>query len=132
MAGVDWLIREDIADPARIGITGTSYGGYMTLYALGRHPDRFAAGVSNVGVVSWKTLFDTTRGDLREYLIRELGDATNDPELYLDRSPLTHAKNIRAALLVLQGRKEQRDQRSAHRQVRRTLQAGKTTRRTQY
>ena len=44
MAGIDWLARESIADPARIGITGGSYGGYMTLYALARHPDRFVAG----------------------------------------------------------------------------------------
>jgi dipeptidyl aminopeptidase/acylaminoacyl peptidase len=108
MAGIDWLEKERIADPKRIGITGGSYGGYMTLYALARHPDRFAAGVSIVGVVSWKTLFDTTRGDLREYLIRELGDATKDPQLYRDRSPITHAKNIRAALLVLQGANDPR------------------------
>jgi dipeptidyl aminopeptidase/acylaminoacyl peptidase len=108
MAGVDWLVAEGIADPKRIGITGGSYGGYMTLYALARHPDRFAAGVSIVGIVSWKTLFDTTRGDLREYLIRELGDATKDPQLYIDRSPITHAKNIRAALLILQGANDPR------------------------
>jgi dipeptidyl aminopeptidase/acylaminoacyl peptidase len=108
IAGVEWLAKEAIADPTRIGITGGSYGGYMTLFALAKHPDRFAAGVSNVGVVSWKTLFDTTRGDLREYLVRELGDATKDPQLYVDRSPITHAKNIRAALLVLQGANDPR------------------------
>jgi dipeptidyl aminopeptidase/acylaminoacyl peptidase len=108
MAGIDWLVKERIADPKRIGITGGSYGGYMTLYALARHPDRFAAGVSSVGVVSWKTLFDTTRGDLREYLTRELGDPTKDPQFLIDRSPITHAKNIRAALLVLQGANDPR------------------------
>ena len=108
MAGVDWLAKERIADPAHTGITGGSYGGYMTLYALGRYPDRFAAGVSIVGVVSWKTLFDTTRGDLREYLSRELGDASKDPGLYAERSPITFAKNIRAALLVLQGANDPR------------------------
>jgi len=108
MAGVDWLAKERIADPAHVGIAGGSYGGYMTLYALGRHPTRFAAGVSTVGVVSWKTLFDTTRGDLREYLIRELGDASKDPQLYAERSPITYAKNIRAALLVLQGANDPR------------------------
>ena len=108
MAGVDWLAKERIADPAHVGITGGSYGGYMTLYALGRYPTRFAAGVSSVGVVSWKTLFDTTRGDLREYLMRELGDATKEPALYAERSPITYAKNIRAALLVLQGANDPR------------------------
>ena len=123
MAGLEWLVAERIADPARIGITGTSYGGYMTLYALGRHPDRFAAGVSNVGVVSWKSLFDTTRGDLREYLIRELGDPATDPQLYVERSPITYAKNIRAALLVLQGANDPRVPRSEALQVVEALKA---------
>ena len=108
MGGLDWLDREGIADPARIGVTGGSYGGYMTLYALAKHPDRFAAGVSIVGVVSWKTLFDTTRGDLREYLIRELGDAATEPARYADRSPITHVDKIRAPLLVLQGANDPR------------------------
>ena len=123
LAGVDWLVKERIADPKRIGITGGSYGGYMTLYALARHPDRFAAGVSVVGVVSWKTLFETTRGDLREYLIRELGDATKDPQLYSDRSPITHAKNIRAALLVLQGANDPRVPKSEALQIVEALKA---------
>lgn len=123
MAGVDWLATEGIADPKRIGITGGSYGGYMTLYALARHPDRFAAGVSSVGVVSWKTLFDTTRPDLREYLIRELGDATKDPQLYLDRSPITHAQHIRAALLVLQGANDPRVPKSEALQIVEALKA---------
>jgi len=108
VAGADWLVRERIADAARIGIMGGSYGGYMTLYAMGKHPDRFAAGVSIVGVVSWKTLFETTRGDLREYFIREFGDPAKDPSLYADRSAITHAKNIRSALLVLQGANDPR------------------------
>jgi dipeptidyl aminopeptidase/acylaminoacyl peptidase len=123
VAGIDWLAAEGIADPKRIGITGGSYGGYMTLYALARHPGRFAAGVSIVGVVSWKTLFDTTRGDLREYLIRELGDATKDPQLYVERSPITHAKQIRAALLVLQGANDPRVPKSEALQIVEALKA---------
>ena len=123
MAGVDWLVEQGIADPKRIGITGGSYGGFMTLYALARHPDRFAAGVSSVGVVSWKSLFDTTRGDLREYLVRELGDAAKDPQLYLDRSPITHAKNIRAALLILQGANDPRVPKSEALQIVEALKA---------
>jgi dipeptidyl aminopeptidase/acylaminoacyl peptidase len=79
--------------------------------------------VSSVGVVSWKTLFDTTRGDLREYLIRELGDATKDPQLYLDRSPITHAKKIRAALLVLQGANDPRVPKSEALQILEALKA---------
>ena len=108
VSGADWLAAEGIADAKRVGITGGSYGGYLTLLALAKHPDRFIAGVSNVGVVSWSTLVETTRDDLRQYLIRELGDPVTDAALYRDRSPITHASGIRAALLVLQGANDPR------------------------
>ena len=106
--GVDWLAKQRIADPKRVGIYGGSYGGYMTLMSLAMYPDRFAAGVSVVGVVSWKTMYDTTRGDLREYLVRELGDPKRDAERYRDRSPLTHIAKIEAPLMILQGENDPR------------------------
>ena len=106
--GVDWLAKEGIADAKRIGVYGGSYGGFMTLMVLTQAPDKFAAGVSVVGVVSWKTLYDTTRGDLKDYLERELGDPAKVPDLYRDRSPLTHVSKIKAALLVLQGANDPR------------------------
>ena len=85
--------------------------------SLALRPDRFAAGVSVVGVVSWKTMFETTRGDLREYLLRELGDPTKDAERYRDRSPITHAAKIRAPLLILQGANDPRVPRAEAEQV---------------
>ena len=110
--GVEWLGKEGIADPKRIGAYGGSYGGFMTLMVLSQAPDIWAAGVSIVGVVSWKTLYETTRGDLKDYLERELGDPAKVPDLYRDRSPLTHASKIRAPLLVLQGANDPRVPRS--------------------
>jgi dipeptidyl aminopeptidase/acylaminoacyl peptidase len=106
--GVEWLGKQRIADPKRVGIYGGSYGGYMTLMALSTRPDVFAAGVSVVGVVSWKTMYDTTRGDLREMLVREFGDPKNDAERYRDRSPLTHVSKIEAPLMILQGENDPR------------------------
>ncbi|HET8568415.1 MAG TPA: S9 family peptidase [Candidatus Limnocylindria bacterium] len=108
VAGVDWLEREGVAPKGKVGAYGGSYGGFMTLYALAKAPDRFAAGVSVVGVVSWRTLHETTRGDLRLMLERELGDPKKDPELYRDRSPLTHVRSIKAPLLILQGANDPR------------------------
>jgi dipeptidyl aminopeptidase/acylaminoacyl peptidase len=122
--GAAWLGDEKLADPARIGVYGASYGGYLTLMSLALRPDRFAAGVSVVGVVSWKTMAETTRGDLREYLLRELGDPAKDADLYRDRSPLTHASKIRAPLLVLQGENDPRVPRSEAEQVVKALRDG--------
>ena len=115
--GAAWLGDQKLADPARIGAYGGSYGGYLTLMSLALRPDRFAAGVSVVGVVSWKTMAETTRGDLRDYLIREFGDPAKDAELYRERSPLTHASKIRAPLLILQGENDPRVPRSEAEQV---------------
>lgn len=106
--GAQWLASEGIADPKRIGAYGGSYGGFMTLMVLTQAPEVWAAGVSVVGVVSWKTLYDTTRGDLKDYLERELGDPAKVPDLYRDRSPLTHVSKIKAPLLVLQGANDPR------------------------
>ncbi|MGH2450350.1 MAG: prolyl oligopeptidase family serine peptidase [Candidatus Limnocylindria bacterium] len=106
--GAEWLAGEGIADGRRLGIYGGSYGGYMTLMCLAMAPGRWAAGVSLVGVVSLRTLFDSTRGDLREYLLRELGDPAEEAAFYRDRSPLTHAARIAAPLLVLQGQNDPR------------------------
>src|SRR5436309_2645142 len=106
--GLDWLAKQRIADTKRVGIYGGSYGGYMTLMALAKYPDRFAAGVSVVGRVSWKPMYDHTPGELRDYLVREFGDPTKNAERYRDRSPLTHVSKIEAPLLVLQGENDPR------------------------
>ncbi len=106
--GLDWLAKQRIADPKRVGVYGGSYGGYMTLMSLAMYPDRWAAGVSVVGVVSWKTMHETTRGDLRAMLVREFGDPKVDAERYRDRSPLTHISKIEAPLMILQGENDPR------------------------
>ena len=125
--GVEWLVKEGIADRRRIGAYGGSYGGFMTLMVLAQAPDLWAAGVSIVGVVSWKTLYDTTRGDLRDYLERELGDPAKAADLYRDRSPLTHVAKIKAPLLLLQGANDPRVPRSEADQMIDALRKGNKT-----
>ena len=127
VAGVRWLGREGIADPKRVGAYGGSYGGFMTMYALAREPGVWAAGVSNVGVVSWKTLHETTRGDLKAMLERELGDPATKAELYRDRSPLTHARSITAPLLILQGANDPRVPQNEAEQLVALLREGRAT-----
>ena len=125
--GVEWLGDAKVADPARVGAYGASYGGYLTLMSLALRPDSFAAGVSVVGVVSWKTMYETTRGDLRDYFVRELGDPVEDAELYRERSPLTHASKIRAPLLILQGANDPRVPQSEAEQIVKALRDSRKT-----
>jgi len=103
VAGAAWLGSTGIADPAHLGIHGASYGGYLTLLALGRHPGLFAAGASAAGIVSLETLYATTRGDAREYLDREIGPLAGNEARYRAASPITYAAQITAPLLVLHG-----------------------------
>ena len=123
--GAAWLGDQKLADPARVGAYGSSYGGYLTLMALALHPDRFAAGVSVVGVVSWTTMATTTRGDVRDLMFRELGDPQKDAELYRERSPLTHVSKIRSPLLVLQGENDPQVPRAEAEQLVAALRQGR-------
>ncbi len=110
VAGARYLSEQSLADPDHIGLIGASYGGYMTLMALSKEPDVWAAGASIVGIANLTTLWNTTRpGDLRSYLEQQLGGPPEEnPALYEDRSPINFASQIRVPLLILQGRSDSR------------------------
>jgi dipeptidyl aminopeptidase/acylaminoacyl peptidase len=87
----------------KIGITGGSYGGYMTLMAVGRTPDVWAAGVEMYGIIDWMSMLDHEDAMLREYEKSLLGDPIKDRATYDAASPITYLHNAKAPLLVLQG-----------------------------
>jgi dipeptidyl aminopeptidase/acylaminoacyl peptidase len=90
-------------DPKRIGITGGSYGGFMTLMAIGRTPQVWAAGVELFGIINWMTMLEHEDPQLQQYEKSLLGDPVKDRSVYLAASPLTYIHDARAPLLVLQG-----------------------------
>src|SRR5438094_2348691 len=91
------------ADPKKIGITGGSYGGYMTLMAVGKTPDVWAAGVEEYGIIDWLTMLQHEDPRLQEYEKSLLGDPVKDRSIYEKASPVTFIKDCRVPLLVLQG-----------------------------
>jgi dipeptidyl aminopeptidase/acylaminoacyl peptidase len=98
-------------DPARIGILGGSYGGYMVLAALAFRPGEFAVGVDLFGVANWVRTLESIPPyweSFREALFSELGDPETDSERLGRISPLFHAANIRTPLIVLQGTNDPR------------------------
>lgn len=103
IAGVHFLIDTGYVDEKRTGMTGGSYGGFMTLMALGKTPGLWAAGVSEYGIIDWQAIW--LHADLpdRQYLESFLGDPMKDREAYIASSPLTYMNNVTAPLLVLQG-----------------------------
>ncbi len=96
VAGVKYLKSLGYVDPARIGITGGSYGGYMTLEALFNAPDVFKMGVSDAPVTDWK-LYDTI------YTERYMGRPQDNADGYKDSSPVNQAANIKGKLMLVHG-----------------------------
>jgi dipeptidyl aminopeptidase/acylaminoacyl peptidase len=90
-------------NPKKIGITGGSYGGFMTLMAIGRSPDVWAAGVELYGIINWMTMLQHEDAMLQEYEKSLLGDPVKDRANYDAASPITYIHQVKAPLLVLQG-----------------------------
>jgi dipeptidyl-peptidase-4 len=92
--GVRRLVSMGIVDPARIGVYGWSYGGYMTLFALLREPDLFRAGVAGAPVTDWRN-YDSI------YTERYMGLPSENADAYRRSSPVNHAANLKAKLLLI-------------------------------
>ena len=96
LAGVRHLKSLSFVDPARIGIWGWSYGGYMTLYALTNAPDVWKCGIAGAPVTHWK-FYDST------YTERYMRTPAENPAGYEASAPLSKAKNLKARLLLIHG-----------------------------
>ena len=111
VAAKQMLINTGYVDPAKVGIIGGSYGGYMVLAALAFRPDTFAVGVDLFGVANWIRTLESIPPyweSFKQALYVEMGDPTKDRE-YLDRiSPLFHPEGIKKPLMVLQGANDPR------------------------
>ncbi|MCX7987476.1 MAG: S9 family peptidase, partial [Bacteroidales bacterium] len=109
--GVNWLIKQGIADPKRIAIYGGSYGGYAVLAGLCFTPDLYCCGIDYVGVSNIFTLLQTIPPYWRpvlEMMYEKIGHPEKDKELLREISPVFHADKIKAPLLIAQGANDPR------------------------
>ncbi|MFZ1518404.1 MAG: S9 family peptidase [Ignavibacteriaceae bacterium] len=109
--GVKWLIEEGIADPKRVGIYGGSYGGYATLAGLTFSPDLYACGVDYVGVsnlFTFQASIPPYWEPFKEMIYEMVGHPQKDSLLLRDASPVFHVDNIKAPLLIAQGKNDPR------------------------
>jgi dipeptidyl aminopeptidase/acylaminoacyl peptidase len=104
-AGIEALIAAGIAAPGRIGVTGTSYGGYSSWCAITRWPAELVAAAAPIcGMTDLVIDYETTRPDLRAYSAEMLGGRPDQvPERYRERSPIHFMGNIRGQVLIVQG-----------------------------
>lgn len=109
--GVQWLIKQGIADPKRVGIYGGSYGGYATLAGLTFTPELYACGVDYVGVANLFTFMKSIPPYWKpflEMLYEMVGNPEKDEALLRAASPVFHVDKIKAPLLVAQGANDPR------------------------
>lgn len=102
-ACVDYLVNNHLADPKRIGITGGSYGGYMTMAGLTEFPDLFAAGVDLFGIVNFITFFQHTQPWMAAISKVEYGDPDTQKAMLDKLSPIYKLDRIKAATMVQHG-----------------------------
>ncbi|HVF13337.1 MAG TPA: prolyl oligopeptidase family serine peptidase [Acidimicrobiales bacterium] len=104
VAGLDRLVADGVADPSRTVVAGGSWGGYVTLLAIGLHPDRWAAAVAAVPVADYATAYADEAPTLQAFDRTLFGGAPAEVgDLYRERSPITYVDRVRAALLVIAG-----------------------------
>jgi dipeptidyl aminopeptidase/acylaminoacyl peptidase len=103
--GAEALIRAGIAEAGKIGITGTSYGGYSSWWAITHFPTGIIAAAAPIcGMTDLVIDYETTRPDIRPYSEEMMGGPPSAvPERYRERSPINFIENIQGRLLIVQG-----------------------------
>jgi dipeptidyl aminopeptidase/acylaminoacyl peptidase len=100
-AGVDAAVKAAPIDPARVGIIGWSYGGYMTMWAV-TQSSRFKAAVAGAGIANWQSYYGQNKIDT--WMLPFFGASVYDkPEAYSRSSPMTFIKRVKTPTLVLHG-----------------------------
>jgi dipeptidyl aminopeptidase/acylaminoacyl peptidase len=101
LAGVDEAIRSAPVDPERIGITGWSYGGFMTMWTV-TQTNRFRAAVAGAGIANWKSYYGENAID--QWMIPYFGASVyDDPAVYAKSSAIDFIKQVKTPTLVLVG-----------------------------
>ena len=121
--GAKFLTATGYVDPKRIGITGGSYGGFMTLMAIGKTPDIWAAAVEQYGIINWYAMLQHEEPSLQQYERGLIGDPVKDKAIYDATSPMTYIRKAKAPLLVLQGENDIRVPKGQAEEVVATLKA---------
>jgi dipeptidyl aminopeptidase/acylaminoacyl peptidase len=106
--GTKALIENGLAEPGRIGVTGTSYGGYSSWCQITKaDPDLIAASAPICGMTDLVVDYQTTRPDLRPFSEEMIGGTPDElPDKYFERSPINFVGNIRGKLLIIQGARD--------------------------
>ena len=99
----DWL------DEDRVAVFGGSYGGYSAYWQLVQYPELYDAGIAWIGVTDLEDMYENTMPHFRsELMVKYLGHPEENPDLYEERSPVTHVENLTAPTLIIHGVNDRR------------------------
>jgi dipeptidyl aminopeptidase/acylaminoacyl peptidase len=101
LAGVDAVQALGLTDPQRVGITGHSYGGYMTMWAV-TQTDRFKAAVAGAGISNWQSYYG--QNGIDQWMIPFFGASVyDDPAVYAQSSPINYIRQVHTPTLSYVG-----------------------------
>ncbi|MBI2776560.1 MAG: S9 family peptidase [Chloroflexi bacterium] len=110
-AARSWLVEAGIARPDQVFLEGWSYGGYLTLLGLGRQPDLWAGGMAGIAIADWQMNYEDSTDFLRSYQRMLFNGSPEDPAVAAEfriGSPMTYVDDVRAPVLIIQGRNDTR------------------------
>src|SRR5581483_9263912 len=117
LAAADFVKQTGFVDPKKLAIVGGSYGGYMSMMAVTKAPEVWAAAVPIVPFVNYFTEIENEDPVLREMDLATMGDPVKNKDLFTDRSPIFFVDRIKAPLLLLAGGNDPRCPKSETLQV---------------
>ncbi|MFB7538962.1 prolyl oligopeptidase family serine peptidase [Streptomyces zaomyceticus] len=99
-----WAVDSGLADPARLVLSGGSWGGYLTLLGLGTQPEAWAVGLAAVPVADYVTAYEDEMEALKALDRTLLGGSPEEvPERYAASSPLTYVDEVKAPVHISAG-----------------------------
>jgi dipeptidyl aminopeptidase/acylaminoacyl peptidase len=117
LAAADFIQKTGYVDPKKLIVMGRSYGGYMTMMAVTKDPEKWAAGVAVVPFVNWFTEYQNEDATLQASDKANMGDPVANKTLWEDRSPINFVDKIKAPLLLIAGGNDPRCPKSEAEQV---------------
>jgi dipeptidyl aminopeptidase/acylaminoacyl peptidase len=117
LAAIDFMMKSGYIDSKKLVAMGGSYGGYMTMMAVTKAPEMWAAGVPIVPFVNWFTEVEHEDPLLQQGDLATMGDPVKNKALWEDRSPINFVDRIKAPLLLLAGGNDPRCPKSEAQQV---------------
>ncbi|ELZ75448.1 dipeptidylaminopeptidase/acylaminoacyl-peptidase [Haloferax larsenii JCM 13917] len=103
------LETHDWIDEDRVVVFGGSYGGYSAYWQAVQYPDLYAASIAWIGLTDLREMYETTMPHFRTELMDvNLGSPDENPNLYTERSPITHVENVDAPMFMVHGVNDRR------------------------